>query len=68
MAAGVDEWPTELTEDEEGELVELPVTYDGPDLESVAEHTGLDVDEVVRGTGDASSSWRSAGSRPASPT
>ena len=27
---------------EEGELVELPVTYDGPDLESVAEHSGLD--------------------------
>ena len=32
----------------EGELVELAVSYDGPDLESVAEHCGLEVEEVVR--------------------
>ena len=40
--------PTDLPDDLEDRLVELPVTYDGPDLESVAEHCGLDVDEVVR--------------------
>ncbi len=28
--------------------VELRVSYDGPDLESVARHTGLDVEQVVR--------------------
>jgi KipI family sensor histidine kinase inhibitor len=31
-----------------GELVEIPATYDGPDLADVAERTGLTVDEVVR--------------------
>lgn len=31
-----------------GALVEIPVSYDGPDLEEVARHTGLSVDEVVR--------------------
>jgi KipI family sensor histidine kinase inhibitor len=31
-----------------GELVEIPVTYDGEDLEEVAGLTGLDTDEVVR--------------------
>src|SRR5436190_1345932 len=44
----LDDWPSNLPDDEEGELVELPVTYDGPDLESVATSCGLDVDEVVR--------------------
>jgi KipI family sensor histidine kinase inhibitor len=43
-----DGWPTEPPDDEEGDLVELAVTYDGPDLESVAEHCGLEVGEVVR--------------------
>ena len=31
----------------EGETVEIPVTYDGPDLAEVARLTGLDEDEVV---------------------
>ena len=31
----------------DGETVEIPVVYDGPDLAEVAELTGLDVDEVV---------------------
>ena len=44
---GLDGWPVELSDDAVGQLVELPVTYDGPDLESVARHVGLDVDEVV---------------------
>jgi KipI family sensor histidine kinase inhibitor len=47
-AVSVDDWPSEIDDEGEGELVELPVSYDGPDLESVAEHCGLDVDEVVR--------------------
>jgi KipI family sensor histidine kinase inhibitor len=36
--------PTEMAP---GPLVELAVTYDGPDLGEVAEHWGCDVDEVV---------------------
>jgi KipI family sensor histidine kinase inhibitor len=31
----------------EGRVVEIPVRYDGPDLEDVATHTGLSVDVVV---------------------
>ena len=31
----------------DGETVEIPVVYDGPDLAEVAELTGLDVDGVV---------------------
>jgi len=30
-----------------GELVEIPVTYDGPDLEPLAETLGLQVDDLV---------------------
>ena len=30
-----------------GPRVEIPVTYDGPDLETVAGHWGCDVEEVV---------------------
>ena len=30
-----------------GTVVEIPVVYDGPDLDDVAAHTGLSVDEVV---------------------
>lgn len=30
-----------------GETVEIPVTYDGPDLASVAHHCGLSIDQVV---------------------
>jgi KipI family sensor histidine kinase inhibitor len=32
----------------EGDDVEVPVVYDGEDLDDVARHTGLDVGEVVR--------------------
>jgi KipI family sensor histidine kinase inhibitor len=32
----------------DGPLVELPTVYDGPDLDEIAGHTGLSVDEVVR--------------------
>ncbi|MEI6342701.1 MAG: urea amidolyase family protein [Verrucomicrobiota bacterium] len=37
-------WPALAT----GKVVEVPVRYDGPDLEEVARRTGLGVDEVVR--------------------
>ena len=47
VLAGIEDWPDDLPEDLEDRLVELPVTYDGPDLESVAERTGLAVEEVV---------------------
>lgn len=36
-----------LPRSQEHELVEVPVSYDGPDLEHVADASGLTVDEVV---------------------
>jgi KipI family sensor histidine kinase inhibitor len=48
VRAGVAAWPATATEEAEGRLVELAVRYDGPDLESVARHCGLEVAEVVR--------------------
>ena len=47
-AVSLEGWPTEPPDDAEGELIELAVSYDGPDLESVAAHCDLEVDEVVR--------------------
>ena len=44
---GLGDWPAEPPDQGPQQTVELPVTYDGPDLESVAEHTGLSVEEVV---------------------
>ena len=44
----LDGWSLEVAADAAGDLVELPVTYDGPDLESVAGHCELSVEEVVR--------------------
>lgn len=48
VLGGLDDWATDHVDHGAGELVELPVTYDGPDLEHVARHCHLDVDEVVR--------------------
>ena len=44
---GLGEWSIVAPERQDEEHVELPVTYDGPDLESVAEHCGLSVEDVV---------------------
>ena len=32
----------------EGPIVEIPVIYDGPDLEEVSEATGLSIDEIIQ--------------------
>lgn len=42
----------------EGEVLEIPVTYDGPDLAEVARLTGLDEDAVVEA--HTGSTWRVA--------
>jgi KipI family sensor histidine kinase inhibitor len=42
----------------DGATVEIPVTYDGPDLAEVARLTGLDEDEVV--AGHTGTPWRVA--------
>lgn len=42
----------------DGEVVEVPVAYDGPDLEDVARLTGLAVEEVVRA--HTATPWRVA--------
>jgi KipI family sensor histidine kinase inhibitor len=42
------EWTLEDPATDEERLVELPVSYDGPDLEAVAGHCGLAVEDVVR--------------------
>jgi 5-oxoprolinase (ATP-hydrolysing) subunit B len=41
-------WRQPLRRRAAGRRVEIPVRYDGPDLEGVAAHCGLSVDEVVR--------------------
>lgn len=56
VLAGLGDWITDPAHPADpalGELVELPVTYDGPDLEHVARHCDLGVDEVVRRHRDA---------------
>lgn len=42
----------------EEQVVQIPVIYDGPDLEEVAEHTGLSVEEVV--AAHTGTPWRAA--------
>lgn len=44
--AGLPE-PGEQQDEPEGELLEVPVTYDGPDLEEAAGLAGVDADELV---------------------
>lgn len=39
--------PGDITAAEAGDEIEIPVTYDGPDLADVAEHTGLSEEEIV---------------------
>lgn len=46
--AAAEEWRLQVPAEVEARAVELPVTYDGPDLESVARRCGMAVDEVVR--------------------
>lgn len=48
VRAQLPRWQPEESQEQEPRTVELPVTYDGPDLDDVAEITGLEVDEVVR--------------------
>lgn len=47
LIADVATWSPRTVHDEEGPLVTLPVTYDGPDLEEVAALWGVDVAEVA---------------------
>ncbi len=39
--------PEDITAAEAGDAIEIAVTYDGPDLADVAEHTGMSEEEVV---------------------
>ena len=39
--------PEDIMATEAGDEIEVPVTYDGPDLADVANHTGLSEDEIV---------------------
>jgi KipI family sensor histidine kinase inhibitor len=39
--------PADITAAEAGDEIEVPVTYDGPDLADVASHTGLSEQEIV---------------------
>ncbi|MEO6281658.1 5-oxoprolinase subunit PxpB [Roseateles sp.] len=47
-AAALALWAKPPRRQQLGRLVEIPVTYDGPDLGDVATHCGLSADEVVR--------------------
>jgi KipI family sensor histidine kinase inhibitor len=44
---GLGEWSGKVPDQQDEEQVDLPVTYDGPDLESVAQRCGLSVEDVV---------------------
>lgn len=39
--------PQDVAAVQDGDVIEIPVTYDGPDLADVASHTGISEDEVV---------------------
>lgn len=47
LAAAISTWSPQPPEDEEARLVEVPVRYDGPDLEAVAELWGVEAEEVA---------------------
>lgn len=50
--------PTETTTLDDGPVVEVPVVYDGPDLDDIARLTGLETDDVIEAhTGTA---WKVA--------
>lgn len=44
----VGEWPLECQQDTSSELIELPTTYDGPDLDQVAHHWDCTTADVAR--------------------
>ena len=48
LAAELPAWPLPPPDEAAGDLVEVPVRYDGQDLDEVARLTGLDAGEVVR--------------------
>jgi len=39
--------PRDISAAEAGDAIEIPVTYDGPDLADVASHTGIPEEEIV---------------------
>lgn len=45
---GLADWRLTRPDADEAEVVELPITYDGPDLEAVAAHWGMSVEEAVQ--------------------
>ena len=48
VRSALEDWSLDDVETDERREVELAVTYDGPDLEGVAEHCGLSVDDLVQ--------------------
>ncbi|WP_207842868.1 5-oxoprolinase subunit B family protein [Williamsia soli] len=50
--------PTETTTLDDGPVVEVPVVYDGPDLDDIARLTGLDTNEVIEA--HAGTTWKVA--------
>jgi 5-oxoprolinase (ATP-hydrolysing) subunit B len=49
LAAQLDAgWEQAVATDNSGADIDIPVTYDGPDLADIAKHTGLSIDEVVK--------------------
>ncbi|WP_205326681.1 allophanate hydrolase subunit 1 [Glycomyces sp. YM15] len=47
LAAELPGWPLTVEPETAGEAVEIPVCYDGPDLEAVAQAWGVSVEEVA---------------------
>lgn len=50
--------PTETTTLDDGPVVEVPVVYDGPDLDDIARLTGLDTNDVIEA--HTGTSWKVA--------
>ncbi|MDQ3417121.1 MAG: allophanate hydrolase subunit 1 [Actinomycetota bacterium] len=50
--------PADASDDADGDVLVIPTVYDGPDLDAVAELTGLDAQEVV--AAHTGQSWRVA--------
>ncbi len=48
VRAGLADWRLEEPDGDQAEVVELSVTYDGPDLRAVAERWGISPEEVAR--------------------
>ncbi|GAB3994549.1 hypothetical protein GCM10029992_09320 [Glycomyces albus] len=68
LAADIPEWVLGEESEPAREPVEIPIAYDGPDIEAVAGHWGVGVDEVAEIHASVEYEAAFCGFTPASPT